>query len=240
MNSRDAKQILFMHRPGVHEHDPQVAEALQQAGRDPELAAWLQRQYALVAEMRVSWQAAPVPPGLAEVIRRRRRQTSASWGKPILQLAAAVILLLGLGVYWLQQREQPARFADYRQAMAQLIQHGYRMSYLSDDADAVRQFLRANQAPADFQLPPQAADTKLLGCATLSWNGNPVSLLCFRRPEADLWLFVSHRNALPDAPPSSASIQAQAGNLHTASWTDGEIVYLAATRGESGLPGFNR
>jgi anti-sigma-K factor RskA len=183
--------------------------------------------------MREVLHAAPVPPGLAESIRRRR--SSSRVRSTILQLAAAAVLLVGLGVYWVNQRTQSARFVDYRHSMAQLIQHGYRMSYLTDNPEAARRFLRANQAPADFELPATTADTKLLGCATLSWNGNPVSLLCFRRPSADLWLFVSPRAALPDAPALSSSMEKEAGNLHTASWTAGDIVYLAATRGEGEL-----
>ncbi len=44
MNTSEAKKILLLYRGPVDDADPQFAEALAEARRDPELAQWLRDQ----------------------------------------------------------------------------------------------------------------------------------------------------------------------------------------------------
>ncbi|HVE16083.1 MAG TPA: hypothetical protein VNB29_05070, partial [Chthoniobacterales bacterium] len=65
-----------------------------------------------------------------------------------------------------------------------------------------------------------------------SWGSNPVSLLCFRKPNGDdLWLFVTEPVAMQGAPDSTAPEFAEASGLTTASWRSGGKVYLLSSRG---------
>ena len=47
MTSEAARKILAIYRPTIDGGDPQFADALAQAERDPELARWLQEQGAI-------------------------------------------------------------------------------------------------------------------------------------------------------------------------------------------------
>jgi hypothetical protein len=66
-----------------------------------------------------------------------------------------------------------------------------------------------------------------------------VSLICFRtgkplRPgeSSDLWLFVVDRNSLPDAPRSKTPKLAKVNRLMTATWAEGDKVYLLGVAGD--------
>src|SRR6187401_2647747 len=43
MNREEAKRVLWVYREGIDDNDPAFADALKEAGRDPELALWLKQ-----------------------------------------------------------------------------------------------------------------------------------------------------------------------------------------------------
>src|SRR5213075_2260207 len=119
---------------------------------------------------------------------------------------------------------------NYRESMARVLSGKYRMSLETADFDRVRNFLANNQAPADYVLPSALQTEPLLGCATLSWDGHPVSLLCFRDLSGeDLWLFITDRDAI--VRPIDTTQIAKIGHFNTAAWMKEKSVYLLATRG---------
>jgi hypothetical protein len=145
------------------------------------------------------------------------------------------MLLAGVAYFWLGRGPKSPTFENYRRTMAGVISN-YRMSLETDEADRVRTFLANNQAPADYELPKSMAEQRLLGCATLSWDGHPVSLLCFRhRSGADLWLFVRRQSELKGAPQSTDHVFGEINQVNTASWHQGGNLYLLATRGDPAL-----
>jgi hypothetical protein len=231
MTSREAREILKTYRPGIDWQDASFHEALAQAKRDPELAAWIREQGLVYDAVRTSLKNMPVPEHLAAEILTRHR--SRRIRREILQLAAALAVLLSVAVFWLKEQHRPAEFADYRTSMAALVSKKYPMSLETADPERVRKFLANNQSPSDYVLPAALRGTQLLGCATLSWGANPVSLLCFRRKDgSDLWLFVARPVALRGAPSSLAPEFFRANGLITASWRAGDQIYLLASRGE--------
>jgi hypothetical protein len=233
MNSREAREILKTYRPGVDWTDAAFHEALEVAKRDPELAAWVREQGLVYDAIRTSLRSVPVPEGLAADILARHRRPRPHPVRNFLQIAAAVAVLLSVAVFWLKDWRRPtASFPDYRASMTALVSKKYPMSLESPDPALVRKFLANNQSPADYVLPSALRGTPLLGCATLSWGSNPVSLLCFRKPNGDdLWLFVTEPVAMQGAPASTAPEFAEARGLTTASWQAGGKVYLLSSRG---------
>ena len=62
MNSSEAKEVLLLYRPGTADAaDPQIAEALELARRDPELGRWFEQHRAFQKAMRAKFRQIEVP-----------------------------------------------------------------------------------------------------------------------------------------------------------------------------------
>ena len=233
MTSEEARKQLALYRPGIDADDPQFAEALAQVRRDPELSRWLEEQCAIYDAFRNRLKEAPVPEALLKKI---LHHTPAPWWRQTwLQLAACLLILASISYFWLSRGDKEPTFANYHQTMTRVVSR-YRMSLETNDTEKVRAFLANNQAPSDYMLPKSIAQQQLLGCATLSWDGYPVSLICFRhRSGADIWLFVRRQGRLADAPRSAEPVFGKANQVNTASWREGSNLYLLATRGDQAL-----
>ncbi len=69
MDKRRAKELLGLYRPGTQDAlDPQVAEALQEAQRDPELTEWFNEQCGVCIALRSKLKQIEVPPDLKRKI----------------------------------------------------------------------------------------------------------------------------------------------------------------------------
>ena len=104
MDSREAKSILSIYRPGIDDDDPQFTEALAEAERNPELRAWLFEQGKSYNDIREKLRTITVPDDLREKIVRGRpivfprpRTHTHVW-----QIAAAVALLAGISGFFLR------------------------------------------------------------------------------------------------------------------------------------------
>lgn len=238
MDSRQAKEILALYRPGIDDDgDPFFAEAFSRAQRDPELNRWFQWQHGLDAALRRKLQQIAVPPGLEQqilsereadrpAIRRERRAIF------VFAAAAATAVLAVVAGYLLRQPE-PQNFAAYRNQMAKLVSGEYKMMLETKDLSAVRQFLASNHGPADYVLTTELQKLPAEGCALINWHGQRVSLVCLDRGrDNDLFLFIIDRSALPDPPPGSSAQFSRAGPMTTASWTLGDRVYVLASKGD--------
>jgi hypothetical protein len=233
MTREEAKKVLALYRPKIDQGDPQFADALVEAERDPDLAAWLRERCAVDDALRGKLREAPVPDDLLEKTLRYR--PSIWWKESWLRVAACFLVLGSLAFFWFSREPRRGTFETYQRTMARVVSN-YRMSLETNDLERVRTFLANNQAPADYTLPPSITRQHLLGCATLSWDGNPVSLLCFRHESgAELWLFVTHRSELKGGPRSSDPVFGQANQINTASWRQNGNLYLLASRGDPKL-----
>jgi hypothetical protein len=233
MTREEAKKLLAIYRPKIDADDPQFAEALAQVERDPELARWLEEQCATYEALRNRLREAPGP---EDLLKKTLRHRPSVWRKQTwLQLAACLAVLAGVAYFWLSRDAGPPTFGKYQRAMAGVVSK-YRMSLETGDFDRVRAFLANNQAPSDYVLPKSIMQQRLLGCATLSWDGHPVSLICLRHQSgADLWLFVRRRSDMRGVPPSADPVFNAVNQVNTASWQQGESIYLLATRGDPAL-----
>jgi hypothetical protein len=238
MTNQLAKEILLRFRPGTTDAtDPEFAEALDQAKRDPELGRWFEQQQAFHIAIRDRLRHLPVPTALKEDILAgcRPAATLVWWQQPAFQAlaaAAAIVLLVGVGRLWLQPRED-RNFAAFQNRVVRNAQRGYVMDITTTNLGEIRQFLAKQGAHADYVLPAPLEKLPGDGGAVLRWNDKMVSMVCFDLGNHnELFLFVASRSDLPDAPSASEPQFTQIGRLTAASWSAGDRTYVLAGPGD--------
>ena len=111
MNTREAKQILFLYRETIDDSDPQFHAAFDYAKTDPELSQWLGEQTKCYDTIRTKLHAIEPPLGLSEkIVRRRPIPFPRDWSR-ISQLAAAILIsasLTALLMKWSDRRNRSA------------------------------------------------------------------------------------------------------------------------------------
>lgn len=243
MNLQEAKTILLLYRPGTADaEEPQIAEALALAQREPELACWLQEHCARQEALRAKFRQIPIPAGLKEqIISEQAAKARAIHWRPRLALAAIVaLLLLAVGsLFWFPRHPGDDTLAVYRNQMAGIALRGYGMDLTTNDPVQIREYLAQKSAPSDYVLPEPLQKAAVVGCAVQGWQDKKVAMICYRtgRPlppnqASDLWLFVVDRASVKDAPEAGQMRIATANRLVTAVWTQGDKVYLLGAEGD--------
>jgi hypothetical protein len=231
MNNQEAQLILRVYRPGGQDaSDPLVAQALEQAQRDPELQGWFAVEQGLDLCMQSKLRSAMVVPAelkanllalrkIARPAPRRRLR----W----LALAATVVLLLGLAGLWLRPGN-PAQLDSFRKTMvAYSMQRHQHITFEASDITQIQKWLEGKGIKADFELPSGLRGKPAEGCRVVEWNGHKAALICFVLADGHhLDLFVMDRAAVPSLAGSDLPQYAQTGALLTATWTTGDQVYL--------------
>ena len=242
MNPDEAKSLLLLYRPGTADaDDPQIAEALAVANQDPELARWLGEHCARQEKFRAKFQQIKPPAGLKDQIvsEQAARARIISWRRNAIFAAVALVVALGvLATLLLPRPATDDTLAIYQSRMAKIASTGYRMDLQTNEQAAIRAYLAAGNAPADYVLPGPLEKTATTGCAIESWRGAKVSMVCFRTGKplppgqsSDLWLFVVDRAAVKNAPETGAPQFARVNNLMTVTWTQGDRLYVLGMEG---------
>jgi hypothetical protein len=228
----EAKRILLLYRPDLAD-DPEFAEALKEARRDPELGRWLEQHLLTQAALREKFSEIPAPAELKERILADRKILRPIWRRQRtawLAAAASIALLVGLALWFTREPKYAYdRFTDYRTRMVQIVLREYRMDITTPDGEKVRQYMQSRGAPADYTLPKGLQQVAVKGGGLLRWRGQRVSMVCFDRGNKQLlYLFVMNRTGLKDAPPETVQIT-KVKKLATASWSSGDKTYVLAS-----------
>src|SRR5439155_22418099 len=138
-----------LYRPATTDrNDPEIAEALALAQRDPELARWLEDRCALHAAIRAKFKQIPVPEGLKEQIlsERKARFMPVLRRKAVLVAAAAALACLMIGVWSINWRpREDNSFSNFRDWMARKVLRIYpHMDLETNDLVQIRQHLARN------------------------------------------------------------------------------------------------
>jgi hypothetical protein len=234
----EAKRILLAARAGSRDGlDPDVAQALALAERDPSLRDWLAQQQAFHSAVGRELRALPVPTGLkARILTQDRVVIVPIWQRRTWLLAAACLVLsLALAALWFPRPAEDLSFAGFRSRMTGFAMREYRMDIETNNPAQIRRFLSESGAPAKFELPPGLRQAPVLGGAKLTWQNSPVAMVCFgKSKEKMLFMFVVERAALRSGPiPGPAPSLASIKGLSTASWTVGSKVFLLASEDEA-------
>lgn len=243
MDRNEAKTILLIYRHGTADaDDPQIAEALALAERDPELKAWLVVHCARQFVLREKFRQIAAPAGLKEQIvsEQAAREKIIFWRPRMALAAAAVILLLGMLAFFLfPKHEEDDTLAVYQNRMAGVALRGYGMDLMTNDQAQIRAYLARNHAPSDFILPGALKRAALAGCGVEGWQNTKVSMICFRTAksvatggQSDLWLFVVDRASVKGAPDDVSPQFSKVNRLITATWTQGGKLYVLGIEGD--------
>ena len=244
MNRDDAKSILLLYRSGTADAaDPQIAEALALVKQDTELARWFGEHLARQEVLRAKFRQIPVPAGLKEQIisEQAAREKIIIWRRNLVLTAAAAVIVasLILATLWLRPAGNDNTLAIYQNRMVGVALRGYAMDFATNNAGQIRAYFAQNHAPADYVLPAPLEKVALTGCAIQSWQGVKVSMICFRTGKSlppgqagDLWLFVIDRALVKNAPSAGPPQLAKVNQLITATWSQGDKLYLLGTAGD--------
>jgi hypothetical protein len=243
VNRDEAKSILLLYRHGTADaQDPQVAATLALAEQDQELKDWLVKHCARQIVLRERFRQIPVPAGLKEqIISEQAFQEKMIFWPPKFALAAAavLVLLVTLVPFWSSHHVHDDTLAIYQNRMAGVALRGYAMDLATNNPEQIRLYLAQNHAPADFVLPAALKQAALSGCAIEGWQGTRVSMICFRTGKtvaaggpSDLWLFVVDRNSVRGAPSGDVPQFIRVNRLLTATWAQGDKLYLLGTEGD--------
>ena len=243
MNNQEAQLILRAYRPGGEDaSDPAMAAALEQAQRDPALQKWIAQEQAVDAAIQGKLRAAiAIPPelkgnllALQKIARGKTR-----WRQPIwLAAAACVALLLGAAGLWLRPGSS-SRLDSFREAMVRysMDQHDH-VAFESADLTKIGQWLRDRTMNAEFELPGGLRGQAAKGCRLVDWRGRKVALICFVLSDGrHVDFFVMDRAGLPGLVEGGKPQFARTGTLMTATWSEGDRVYLLTATGNGKILG---
>ena len=231
------KEMLLRSRPWVKASEDEE-RAAKAAGNDPALSKFHQQQQEFNARVHDELVAIPVPKDLRDQILARQkvlRVPTSTWSaKPLLALAAALVLL-GVGLFYWNRPQEDLSVAGFRSRMVKFVLKEYSMDRLTNDMTDLKNFLSSKGRPTQFVLPPELAKVPLKGGASLSWQGKPVSMVCFDwKGKETLYMFVLNEALANAAAPQIKPVK----NLSSATWSaDGKTFILAGEISEPELAG---
>lgn len=234
MNSAEAKKILILYRPGIDEQDPDVRAALKVVETDPELRQWLEEHKRFQAAVRSKFQEIAVPGDLRERILAKKKIVRPSFASPRAMLLASAALIIFFAVIAVLFKPKASdRFTDYEGRMVRGALREYRMDLVTNDLAQIRLAMAARGAPSQFRLPKGLSKLPVVGGGALKWHSNPVTMVCFDRGDKKmLFFFVLSRSAVKDSPALKPELT-HISRLQSASWTEGDNVYVLAGPEES-------
>jgi len=237
MNEQEARLILQAYRPGAGPDDPEGAVALQEAARNPELARWFAEEQAFDHAIAAHLGNVPAPFGLKTRILAQLGPPAAphrwSWAVRLAGVAALLFLLTQI-VNLFRPAAPEAQVSNYAREMVSFVRRGGALDMESDNLGQIKEWLSKKEASPEF-VPPRLAALQPLGCRLLSFRGQTVTLICFKRDNDRLaHLFVVDRAALPQMKSSTPPVFAGVGDWMTASWVENNRVYMIAVQGDRG------
>lgn len=236
MNNDEAKFILSAYRPGGDDaFDARFTDAIAQAERDPELAAWFKSELQFDAAVADALDAVPPPRDLrTKILAGGEASRPRAWSarRTVLALAAGIVLLAALASIWLGRAQGLDRWQRDALAIISKFSSGAEsFDLVNKDPAALQQFLQTRNAPAPEALPVALQSLPSLGCKTITSGGRAVSIMCFKMHNGEsIHLVVTEENALSRPPPTTPRFVAEDGWI-TASWSANGRACMLATKG---------
>lgn len=119
--------------------------------------------------------------------------------------------------------------------MAQFLREFPKLDIATDRLPEVREWLSQQHPLVKADLPKELERFPSIGCRTVEWHGKKLALVCFMVEGQVVHLFVMPRNTFPDAGSSATPTLAKVGSQNTASWANGENLYLLVTQADKAV-----
>lgn len=237
MTSREIRSLLSVYRAGDGEaEDSRFDEARKEAEIDHALAQWWAEEQELDRLIGSKLQNTNVPSGLKARLLARRETVipyRTTWGRKLALLAAVVAILAVLFSSWRGPFQPAVSLADYRDEMVGFIKVAPALELETKQLSGITAFLEKAGAPARFAIPEKIENLEPVGCRTLRFRGNDVTLVCFKREDGKLLhLFVVNRAALPHFSRDGDRNYSAQGEWMTAAWAEGDQAFLMTVQGD--------
>ncbi len=232
MDNEQAKLALSAYRPGGEDaSDPLMAEALEQAARDPELSGWLAGEIRFDRGMQAAIRSQEPPANLRERLLLGRRVVSLHRLEPDhpqserrltgwLALAAALAVLAVLGLFFRADGGTAPTAGQLAAGIMQMAGRGeINLGKMSSDPAELRAWLAAQGSPHDFPIPEKLQGLQGMGCQSFVIDGAKVSLVCFMLDQNRMvHLFVVDDSSLREVPGETPRI-VRDGTQVAATWS---------------------
>ena len=231
MNRDEAKFILRSYGlDGQDQRDPQFADTLAMAQRDPELARWFAEEQAVDSRLARSFSTFPVPPDLkSQLLALRKVVVVPFWQRqPVWLAAAAVAVLLAIVVLPRFRRGDAAIAGNFPEEILRLAGKGPHATAMVANLAETQQWLTANHLPADLLLSESLKGLRFKGCRVVEWQHRRVAMICLFDGAQHLDLFVFEGSA-PAAGEAPRFVRVD--GLAAALWTRAGQTYLLAGHG---------
>ena len=206
------------------------ADALEELKGDSDLAAWFAEDQAQDQIIRRKLSEVPVPPALREQILAGPAPRKFRLSFRPLALAAAFVLLAGLALLLLKPAGEELTLADVELRLVETLYRPLTFDFASTDLAALQSWVEANAQVGTVHVPEALASLPGVGCKTLSIAGKSAAVICFRISDNDaVHLFVLPADTVANGPLNEPHFAA-VGSFHTASWVEGNQLYVLAGR----------
>ena len=256
MDSKQARRVLHAYREDLDpESHPAVAEALDMAARDPELAAFLKKEKAFDRAFEEKLNQIPVPPGLLERIlknpavegpvpiesmpRTERGSQLVWWQQPVTwSMAACLLALLSIGFFLIRQSNvSPEASVELSidQFVQAVVDHSgsiEKMEYLHSDAGALQRFLVQRNAPYPRAMPERVKNLENVGCLSFAWRDRSIGVICLRG-EKVYNLYVAERSGFSNIQDYRLPHFRQIRNHGAAAWASDKQIFVLTVEGKT-------
>jgi hypothetical protein len=238
MTNKEAAFLLGAYRPGGHDAgDPEFAEALRLAASDPQTKGWMEEERKFDTAIAARVQGIAVPEDLRTRILAGGRVSvrPAPWwsGRRLLAMAAMLAMFAGLGIWYTMYERESGQWEDRAlDALGELVAGRENFDMRSASVGDLQQWLHHNGSPSTAALPEKLHGMPSLGCKTLSWQGHPISIICFHGPGGELvHLAMVHKSSLHNPPPEGRPEFEERDGWRMACWSQGDMAMMLVTRG---------
>ncbi len=239
MTNKDASFLLGACRPnGADSTDPEFSGALAQAAaRSRPQGSGSRTSAGSIPPSPPACNPSPSRADLrSRILTGGRVSRPAPWfsARRLWAIAAMVALFAGLGLWYSGgARHDPDQWQNQALAtLSSLVSGQTKFDVESPSVADLQQWLHANGSPVPA-LPAALRRLASAGCKTISWNGHPISIICFHGPGGEMvHLAMVDRAALANPPPEGHPEFATRDGWHMASWSQGDIAMMLVTRAQ--------
>lgn len=232
MNNAEAKFILQGYRPnGADAGDATFGAALAQAGRDPALGGWFQRQQAFDAAVSAKVSGITPPADLRAAILAGVRVTAATpqprawWNQPVWLAAAAclAVMFAAAAALWPKSAVALENFAVAD--AAETSAHGGH----GHETGVLQAALSNPSTRLTESLPVDYATLRAQGCRMVRFQDRDVLEICFSRNGVWFHCYIARAEDFPRLAIGAAPTLIERGAMALATWRSGGNLLLVVS-----------